>query len=525
MFNSPENFQYDSCVSRGICSISPRTFALQVVLLMYLKLLAKYSLKLLDKNLLNKDTKDFILNAITITVSHPEFTETSFSPTVKKFKEKLPIIIEKYNSTFNKEDFKNNDLKTLELFKESDDVINAIKFGERELKKNLAKIPTKIRDLYNIMLVIAKSISINLLDLESFEKDCQEGFLAILNILEKINTEEQDSEILKEQIQNAAKADNKIMNLLHSAQEERFGTQTVAEVSYTTTPGKAALVVGSNIKELENILESFKDTEIDVYTHDDMMLAHTFPKFKEYKHLKGQFGQGLENCLLDFATFPGPIILTKHSLHNIENLYRGRLFTTDYTCPKGVLRIENNDFSDVIKSCNNSRGFKNGKQCESINIGFDFEKTVKIIKNKLTNEDFENIFLIGLEKFSLEQKAYFEKLIKTAPDNTLIISFSYNSGKNNIIPINTCFDNFSIIRIFEQVKDLNIPITVFIPKCDRNSISQMVYLSEQSNTKVYVGKCAPIILNPTLISTLKETFSINSLSSAKKDLDEIINNK
>jgi hydroxylamine reductase (hybrid-cluster protein) len=61
-----------------------------------------------------------------------------------------------------------------------------------------------------------------------------------------------------------------------------------------------------------------------------MMLAHTFPKFSEYKRLKGQYGQGLENCLLDFATFPGPIILTAHSLHNIENFYRGRLFTTDY---------------------------------------------------------------------------------------------------------------------------------------------------------------------------------------------------
>ena len=29
--------------------------------------------------------------------------------------------------------------------------------------------------------------------------------------------------------------------------------------------------------------------DIDVYTHDDMMLAHTFPKFSEYKRLKGQF--------------------------------------------------------------------------------------------------------------------------------------------------------------------------------------------------------------------------------------------
>ena len=102
------------------------------------------------------------------------------------------------------------------------------------------------------------------------------------------------------------------------------------------------------IRELEIVLDKLKNENIDIYTHDEMMLAHTFPKFSEYTHLKGQFGQGVENCLLDFATFPGPIILTKHSLHNIENFYRGSLFTTDYiSSPKGIIKIENNDLSDL----------------------------------------------------------------------------------------------------------------------------------------------------------------------------------
>ena len=65
-------------------------------------------------------------------------------------------------------------------------------------------------------------------------------------------------------------------------------------------------------------------------------------------------------------------LLTKHSLHNIENFYRGRLFTTDYTtAPKGIIKIENNDFSEVIKSIETSRGFKTGKNCETVKIGFD----------------------------------------------------------------------------------------------------------------------------------------------------------
>ena len=525
MIDSSEDFQYDSCSSSGICSISPRTSALQRVLVLYLKLIGKYAMLLVEKGERDKNAEEFILNTITLAISNPEFTEESFITTVAKFKEKLPLIIDKYNEIFEEEDFKEKGLETLELFQQTDDIVSAIKFGEREFRKVIEKIPSQTRDLYNIMLVIAKSISINLLDLESFGKEYHAGFLTILKLIGLINEEEKNLETLKDEIYNAAKIDNEIMKMVHESQEERYGKQGIAEVSYTTTPSKAVLVVGSNIRELETILEALKETDIDVYTHDDMMIAHTFPKFSEYKNLKGQYGQGVENCLLDFATFPGPIILTKHSLHNIENLYRGRLFTTDYTCPKGVIRINNNDFSEVIESANNSKGFKSGKQCESVIIGYDHEETSFNIKKILKNGNYDRVFLIGLERYSLEQKTYFERLIKLLPENIFVISFSYNFAKEHTIHINTCFDNFGIMRVFEEIKSLGLDTTVFVPKCDRNSISQMIYLSENTKTQVFVGKCTPIILNPSLMNTLQTVFSINSISSAKKDLDCILNRK
>ena len=82
-----------------------------------------------------------------------------------------------------------------------------------------------------------------------------------------------------------------------------------------------------------------KDKNIDVYTHGEMIIAHTYPKFREYKHLIGHFGVGVENCLLDFATFPGAILITKYAVENIEYLYRGRLFTMDSFVPKGAIKM------------------------------------------------------------------------------------------------------------------------------------------------------------------------------------------
>lgn len=514
-----QDFQYDSCTSRGICTTNPKIASLQSVLVQYLKLAAKYALALEDKGIKEEKIKELILNTIPLAVSNPEFTEASFAAAVAKYKAILPGIVKKYNKVYEQEDFKKG-IRSTELFQESSDIIQAVRFGEKSLRNTLKNLPSQIRDLYQIILVISKSISINLLDLESFERNSNESYNIILKLLDEINSEIKDNESLKKLIYNAASIDNRLMLELRNAQEERYGAQGISEVSYSTTPSKAALVVGSNIRELEIILESLIKTDIDVYTHDDMMVAHTFPKFSEYKNLKGQFGQGLENCLLDFATFPGPIVLTKHSLHNIENLYRGRLFTTDYTVPKGVIKIENNDFSEVIKSAENAKGFKTGKQCETVTIGYNFNETMREIKERISN--YKRIFMIGLEKYSLEQKAYFEKLIKLADCSTLIVSFSYNIEKNNLIHINTCFDSFGLIKIYNEIKNLNLPITVFIPKCDRNTISQMIYLTENKNTKVFVGKCTPIILNPSLITTLKQTFKINGITTAKKDLEIIM---
>ncbi len=514
------DFQYDSCISKGICSINPRTYALQAVLVLYLRFITKYALNLYQQGIVDKNVEALILNTITIAVSNPEFTESSFTSAVTRFKEELPSIIEKYNDICGEEDFAKDKIGNLELFKETKDVISAIRYGESEIKKNVEAMDPEIRDLQKIMLIIAKSISINLMDLESFYKKYDSGYLTVLKLLNKIG-EEVEIESLKNEIKSAASINNEIMHLVRLAQEERYGKMQEAEVSFSTVPSKAVLVVGSNIRELETILEALKNTEIDVYTHDDMMIAHNFPIFNEYKNLKGQYGQGVENCLLDFATFPGAIILTKHSLHNIENLYRGLLFTTDYTCPKGVIQIKDNDFSKVIEAAENAKGFKTGKQCESVKIGCDYEKTHKKIKDKIESSNYKHIILIGLERYSLEQKAYFEKLIKLASDDILIISFSYNIEKENVITINACFDSHCMVEFYNDIKNYDIPITAFFPKCDRDSISQMIYFSGQENTKVFVGKCTPILLNPSLMTVLQEKFNINGITNARKDLEKI----
>lgn len=516
------DFQYDSCVSRGICSTNPRTSSLQEVLVLYLKLASYYAFELYQNGTLDEKIKLLILRSISILVSNPQFSETDFKILTKNFNEELPILISQYEKSCEEKGLESKYLKSVIKYNRNLDIIKSIQLGEKEFLRKVKLLSQEIQNLYRIIFVIAKSICTNVFDLESFEVNSDAGYLMILELLNSLNIENIKVDELKDVILNAVKLDNKLMKLLREKQEERYGKQRAKEVSYTTKPAKAILVVGSNIRELEDVLEAVKDSDIDVYTHDEMMIAHTFPKFAEYKNLKGQYGQGLENCLLDFATFPGPIVLTRHSLYNVENLYRGRLYTTDFASSKGVMQIKNKDFKDVVKSAQESKGFKTGRHCESVTIGYDYDKTMLLIKEKLEQNKYSQVFIVGLNGYTLEQQTYFDKLLKQAPRDVLIISLSYCTQKENILCLNACFDIFATVKLAEDLRKQHlIPITIFYPKCDRHTISQMIYIKQLEKINVFVGKCTPMLLNPNLKNTLRDVFQINELTSVKKDLDKI----
>lgn len=112
------------------------------------------------------------------------------------------------------------------------------------------------------------------------------------------------------------------------------------DVSIGVEKGKSILVSGQNLKDLENLLEAVKDTDINVYTHNGLIVAHAYPKFAKYKNLKGHFQMSMDSVQYDFTTFKGPVLVIRNFQYLLDKLYRGRLFTTNLIAGKGMTRIE-----------------------------------------------------------------------------------------------------------------------------------------------------------------------------------------
>lgn len=517
-----QEYQYNNCVSRGVCSVNPRTSSLQEIIILYLKLGAYYAEILENAQRPNLSMKELILNTLSVMVSNTDFSEVDFNNISKKFNSEIPKIIKEYECYCKENNISPKYLKSDLKYSKKTNLTKSIRFGEKEFLKKTQSLSSQTRDLYKILFFLAKSICVNIQDLETFGVNSEDGYFSILSLINYLNLEEIDTETLKKYIKDFSLSDNLLMKKLRNIQTERYGTQRTKDVSYSTEPGKAVLVVGSNIRELEIILESLKTTDIDIYTHDEMILAHTFPYFDEFKNLKGQFGKGLENCLLDFANFPGPVILTRHSLYNIENLYRGRLFTTDIAYSKGVINISDWDFSDVIKSANDAKGFKTGKKCASEAIGFNYDKEIKNIENVLTMGKYTRIIVFNLNGYNNEEADYFEKLLDEIDENTLIISLSCCKKHKNVICINACFDNFAIIKVLETITSVSdMPVFTFLPQCGRNSFSQILYFASHLNIHIFVGKITQPFFNPNIFTTLSKLYNIKAMTTPRNDFKNI----
>lgn len=78
--------------------------------------------------------------------------------------------------------------------------------------------------------------------------------------------------------------------MLDEGHTSRYGTPEPTEVSMTPEEGKCLLVSGHDMKDLHAVLEQTEGTGVNVYTHGEMLPAHSYPGLKKFKHLKGNYG-------------------------------------------------------------------------------------------------------------------------------------------------------------------------------------------------------------------------------------------
>ena len=534
MYNEYSSISHESdeYLSKGICSINPTLSSLHEVILLHLKELAFYLLKLKEFGITNDQIKKDILDSLFGIVINAEYNQEEFQQIISK----LDKGIEESKILYINFCKKNSaEVETLKLyFKHNKDfsLSDAIKKGEKYFLKKSNTFTIKQKNLFDIMLFLIKSMCIKIIELQELGKEYKDYYV-ILSMLNAMNLNEFSEEIAKKEIKQFIQIYYRLNVEILNAKVELYGEITPTEVSFSTVPGKAILVSCSDFKSLEHILKATENTEINVYTHGaEMLMAHAFPKLHSHPNLKGHFCSGIDSSLIDFAEFPGAILMTKVTMQHAEYLYRGRLFTLDPIAPTGIIKINDNNFEPLIKSALDSKGFIIGIQKLSLKVGFsenEINKKVDDIINKIVNKEIKHLYFIVLLNYPGTCPKYFETFLKLLPKDCYAISLSCNKKQGNIFHLDSFYEYSLVYKILKKIgKKIPLPemnMTLFLTKCDKHTISNLLYLKEIGIKNIYMCKCPSTLINPILMKTLQETFDIKEFYDPKTDLEETLDRK
>lgn len=519
MYNSQSNnYEFNECMAHGACSVSPNVNALKAVMIAIIKQTSFYLTKLENPN---KRIVHEILDIVANVDTANDYTDRQL----------LEIFAHQYRnfqqvkSQYLKEN--TNGIKIVDIVKfDGKTTLSDIKIkGQNLLKRSAKQLSSEAKYMNDIFFNILKGTAINYLLLQEYNPSKTEYNKSILSLIDsaiKINT---NVTKLKSKIIELAELYNQIITNIFECIMSEYGKISAVNLKTSTNIGKAILVSGDSFLELAEILEVSKNEDISIYTNGNLALAHCFEKFSAYKNLVGNFGNSSESTMLDFATFPGAILLTKGEFHNMEYLYRGNLFSSDKMLPNGIKKAEKS-YKNIIEAAVESRGFLKGQKRTEIKIGFDSEKLkdeLDEIFNKLSNNEIKKILLVGFGCQTLDQKDYLKTIYSTLNDDVFVINFSNYKKKTNSININIS-NNYPIMHyiigiIKEKIKQFGDKIYYLTMRCDAFVLSEILSLQSIGIKNIYLFNCPPLPLNPSVLNVFRKQFGINETTSPQKDIE------
>ncbi len=521
-YNSSNNFDYNDCTSHGACSVSPNISSMREFMFILLKQTAFYLSKLKTQGVEEPIVENDVISQTAFIDAMKDLSEARILNSFSKQYINLVKTRKEYLTLCKERNLKCEDLKNLIKLSPKTNLSDILMRGDREFIQKYKQNSFDKKYHTEILSGVIKSVCTNIIKLGEYGEEYKEANDTAIKALSTLNRPRILPDKIRYYIDLLAQCDLELIKHISICQSNFFGKIERTEVSCSTRPHKAIMVSGSDLNDLSHLLNAVKGQDIDVYTNGNLLCAHAFSYFKSFENLKGHFGSGVYNTILDFATFPGAILLTQNESQNIEYLYRGRLFTTDEIPPSGVAQILDNDFTPLIESANQAKGFAKGRERNPEITGFDEDSCDELFESVIAKNP-EKIIIIGFSNFSVQQQAYFAKFFQLVPDNWTVISFSHKC--ENSVSINIG-NNYPIMykvlhKLFEKIPLDSDKLVFFLTKCDVNSVSNIINLKNRGAKRIFLSDCPPVVINPTVLKAFSDIYGIKSITNPDDDFNEI----
>lgn len=361
-----------------------------------------------------------------------------------------------------------------------------------------------------------------------------------------LGTQPRDVDTLLNNAMGIGKMNFNVMAILDRGETQAYGDPQPTSVNVRPVAGKAILISGHDLKDLQMLLEQTQGSGVNIYTHGEMLPAHGYPELKRYPHLVGNYGSGWQNQQTEFAKFPGPILMTSNCIidPNVGN-YGDRIWTRSIVGWPGVNHLEGEDFAPVIEQAQGMAGFPYNELEQLITVGFGRQTLLNAadtVIDLVASKKLRHVFLVGGCDGSRTERSYFTDFARSVPQDCIIMTlacgkyrfnkldFGTLEGLPRLLDVGQCNDAYSAIMLAVKLSEKlgctvnDLPLSLVLSWFEQKAIVILLTLLSLGVKNIYTGPTAPGFLTDNLMAILYEKFGMRPITTVEQDMNAILGN-
>ncbi len=459
-YQCEQTAQGQGCTVLGVCGKTPDVAALQDLLLYTLKGLAQVAIEAKKIGIQDEETNVFTCEALFSLLTNVNFDPKAITVYIRKtvklrdeLTKKAKLVGECNLSTFD------CGAANLVLEKSSEGLMAQAKRVGLKIEANINEDILSLKSLLTYGIYGVASYTYHAYTLDKKDEKVfdfiNEGLAATMDNSLGVND-------LVGLALKCGEINIRAMELLDAGNTDAFGHPTPTKVPLGAKKGKAILVSGHDLKDLEELLKQTEGKGINVYTHGEMLPAHGYPKLKKYSHLYGHYGTAWQNQRKEFMNFPGAILMTTNCIQKPMEYYKENLFTSGPVGWPGVTHVSGFDFGVVVDKALELPGFVEDKSGKTVIVGFARNAVLSVagaVVEAVQKGHITAFFLVGGCDGAKPGRNYYTEFVEKSPNDSVILTlacgkfrfFDKDLGEIDGIPrlldIGQCNDAYSAVKI------------------------------------------------------------------------------
>ncbi len=533
-----------ACTEFSVCGKDDQTAVLQDLLMHAAKGVAQYAWRARRLGATDRALDHFLLDALFTTVTNVNFDALRVQGMILRGAKNLEKARKLYELACVKTDETPEPLKGPAQWRPAADPQGLYAQGEAvSIERRRDKLGADLAGLQELLAYGIKGTAAYAHHAKVLGQESDAVYALLEEALDYLAVEQPTVDALLGHSLRCGEVNLTVMALLDAAHTSTFGHPVPTPVRVEPVKGKCILISGHDLKDLEALLQQTEGKGINIYTHGEMLPAHGYPRLKQYKHLVGNYGGAWQDQKVEFAQFPGAILMTTNCIQEPQPDYKQRIFTSGLVAWPGVRHISDRNFAPVIEAALAAPGFPEDGLDTTILVGFGHNAVMSVADKVIAavkSGAVRHFFLVGGCDGARSGRDYYTEFAEQVPKDCVILTLACGKYRFNklefgdiggiprLLDIGQCNDAFSAIQIAVALaKAFNcgvndLPLSLVLSWYEQKAVCILLTLLHLGIKNIRLGPTLPAFITPNVLKVLVGKYNLMPITTADQDLKAIL---